>query len=275
MSTTTTKEQVLDFFQTDRTHETGLNLYMRTARPSRGLLLLFNLSPSPERTDKLFYELAKAVGLEQHEWRPILRTPPEKRKAVMKADKNPKAGKGHSDAHAVTEVQKQQAALQEVETIFRENQKAAAGHVLLADFPFLSDESTPEEIQALESEKLTEWYRLQAARADLFEAVTDDQYTDAARRAIASLEANQDIWDELVAYRDTGRPLYKVPQLAWLKFKDEVTAKTDLELPDMLASLRSQMSQNKDNPDKVKTLTRKKEYVEAEIERRRAAAAAQ
>lgn len=263
---TITKEQVLQFFRTDRSHQGGLDLYLKTAAPLPFLVRIFNLVPNPERTDKLFYELAKSVGIPEREWRQILKTP-----AGAKAEKEKKTDTRSTRAE---EAQRKKT-LAEIDTAFQQDAPAAQGCVMAAEFPFLADASTPEEIRALDGEKMDAWYALQTARADLFKAVTDDQYTDAARRAIASLEANQDIWDELVAYRDTGRPLYKVPQLVWLKFKDEVTAKTDLELPDMLASLRSQMSQNKDNPDKVKTLTRKKEYVEAEIERRRAAAAAQ
>lgn len=255
----TTKEQVLQFFRTDRSHQGALELYMALRSPAPFLVRIFNLVPSPDRTDKLYYELAKSVGIPEREWRQMLKTP---------VDSTPEKEK-KAPAKSTREEAQHKKALAEVDAVFQADKTGAAGCVMAAEFPFLADESTPEEIRALDGEKMDAWYALQTARADLFKAVTEDQYTDAARRAIASLEANQDIWDELVAYRDTGRPLYKVPQLSWLKFKDDIAAMKDLELAEALNSLRSQVSQNKDNPDKLNLLTRKKEYVESAIAARK------
>lgn len=244
----TTKDDVIKFFRTDRSHQGALMLYLGLPVYSHGLARVFNMGPGGGRTDKLFYELGKGVGLHEREWRAMLAAP-------MKARPSAKAEKTPSPA-AVAEA---------LGKTFAGDRKAAEGCTLLDDFPFLAQEGTPEEIKALVDEKLAAYFAMVAAHEALFTAVTPEQCSQAAARAIENMEINQEIYDELVAYRDTGRPLYRHPSLHELEFRHWCASATMLELTKKRDSLASTASANKDNPEKYEATLRRKEYVEKTI----------
>lgn len=245
----TTKDDVITFFRTDRTHQGALRLYLSLPSYSHGLARQFNLGPGAGRTDKLFYELGKAVGLHEREWRAML-SQTATAKTAMKAEKNA-ASSGE--------------ALAAIGRAFGADKNAAQGRALLDDFPFLANADTPAEIKALADDKLAAYFSMLTAHEALFRAVTPEQCSQAAAKAIENMRINQEIWDELVSYRDTGRPLYRHPSLHELEFRHWADSASMLELTKKRDSLAVQVSTSKDNPEKHAAALSRKEYVEKVI----------
>ena len=228
-TTTTTREQVLEYFRSDRSYQQAQRLYLGLPFYNRALAREFNRPHTPERLDLLRYHLAKAVGISEREWRRILRS-----------DIAPKASPDIAEA----------------------GQGSApplggdTSEQLRAEFA-----AHPQEIKDLAEDKVSAWMRLQVAREDLFRAVTPQECYQAAAAASEALALNQDIWDELVAYRDTGRPLYKVPQLQFLRYKDSLRGKSEADLVKALNNARSRRSRAKD-PDKAAQWDQRVKYLE-------------
>lgn len=249
-TTTTTREQVLEYFRSDRSYQQAQRLYLGLPFYNRALAREFNRPHTPERLDLLRYHLAKAVGISEREWRRILRS-----------DIAPKASPDIAEAGQGSAPPLGGDTSEQLRAEFAAHPSAAQGHRLVVDFPFLTLPDTPQEIKDLAEDKVSAWMRLQVAREDLFRAVTPQQCYQAAAAASEALALNQDIWDELVAYRDTGRPLYKVPQLQFLRYKDSLRGKSEADLVKALHNARSRRSRAKD-PDKAAQWDQRVKYLE-------------
>ena len=70
----TTREQVWEYFRSDRSYQQAQRLYLGLPFYNRALAREFNRPHTPERLDLLRYHLAKAVGISEREWRRILRS---------------------------------------------------------------------------------------------------------------------------------------------------------------------------------------------------------
>lgn len=251
----TTREQVVEYFQSSRSYEHAQRLYLGLPHYNRILAREFNRPHTPERLDLLRYHLAKAVGIPERQWRCLLSQPVQE-SAPQQDVVSPQKG----DAY----LSPQDAALQ-VRQEFSASPLAAQGHRLVHDFPFLTLPDTPQEIKDLAEDKVSAWMRLQVARDELFRAVTPEECYQAARDASEALALNQDIWDELVAYRDTGRPLYKLPQLQMLRFKESLRGKSEADLVRALNNARSRRSRAKDS-DKAAQWDQRVKYLESLLE---------
>ena len=281
----TTRTQVEEYFLRDRSYEGAQRLYLGLQYYNRALAREFNRPHTPERLDLLRYYLAKGVGIPESQWRRMLTEPQADRKsqgtvqeasAPVEPQKESPLDILEKSREVIGEEAYRQARerilnseadenRRQVQEAFSGDTAAASGRQLLDLFPFLAQDSTPVEIKSLAEDKVNAWFRLQAARADLFKAVTPEECFQAAKTAAESLGLNQDLWDELTAYRDTGRPLYRLPQLKMLKFKDEQKGKSDVELVKALNNARSAKSKAK-TPEKKEEWAEKVKYLEGLVE---------
>lgn len=131
--------------------------------------------------------------------------------------------------------------LSEAETKFlealKENEDATAGLKLREEYPFLREESTPQELKALVTDKINAWYDFAEAHAELAHNAysTSSQeliakVNELAEKAIDKFQLNADIKKELDFYKEKGKVLGIVPQLKFLKIDQELDEMSEAEL---------------------------------------------
>lgn len=103
---------------------------------------------------------------------------------------------------------------------------------LRVEFPFLNDKDCPNELKILVADKITAWNIYLENQSDLakIEAgeliVSDEVKNGLAKSAVDSFAENQKIYDELNAYKETGKVLGKHPFFRTLQLTREVEGMT-------------------------------------------------
>lgn len=102
------------------------------------------------------------------------------------------------------------------------------------EYPFLEVETTPMEIKALVTDKISAYKSYAAAHAEILTAAdngeAEDRLYELGKTALDKWTLNQEIKDELDFYRDAGKILGKHPSLADLKMKQDVGEMSEAEL---------------------------------------------
>ena len=135
--------------------------------------------------------------------------------------------------------------LSEQETKFlealKQNEDATAGLKLREEYPFLREESTPQELKALVTDKITAWYDFAEKHEKLAKMVENsgntisengepDPLAVLCKEAIDKFQLNADIKKELDFYKEKGKVLGKVPQLRFLKIDQELDEMSEADL---------------------------------------------
>lgn len=119
------------------------------------------------------------------------------------------------------------------------------------EFPFLNEKDCPDEFKILVADKITAWNDYLQCHETLRsiesgELVTDDaSKAEIAKAGIASFYENQKIYDELVAYAETGKVLGVHPIFKKLQMTREVEEMTADELHNYKGSSAKYFSVNK------------------------------
>lgn len=119
------------------------------------------------------------------------------------------------------------------------------------EFPFLNEKNCPDELKILVADKITAWNDYLTCHETLLkiesgELVTDDaSKATIAKDAIANFDENQKIYDELIAYAETGKVLGKHPIFKRLQLTREVEEMTADELHKYKGSSAKYFSVNK------------------------------
>ena len=119
------------------------------------------------------------------------------------------------------------------------------------EFPFLSEKECPDEFKILVADKITAWNRYlecheEMLRIESGEVVeTDLRKADLASNCIEAFTENQKIYDELVAYAETGKVLGVHPIFKKLQMTREVEEMTADELHNYKGSSAKYFSVNK------------------------------
>lgn len=119
------------------------------------------------------------------------------------------------------------------------------------EFPFLNEKDCPDEFKILVADKITAWNDYLQCHETLRsiesgELVTDDaSKAEIAKAAIASFDENQKIYDELIAYAETGKVLGVHPIFKKLQMTREVEEMTADELHNYKGSSAKYFSVNK------------------------------
>lgn len=102
------------------------------------------------------------------------------------------------------------------------------------EYPFLDIETTPMEIKALVTDKISAYKSYAAAHAEILTAAdngeAEDRLFELGKEALAKWTLNQEIKDELDYYRDSGKILGKHASLSDLKMKQDVGEMSEAEL---------------------------------------------
>lgn len=126
--------------------------------------------------------------------------------------------------------------LSEAETKFFEalkaNEDATAGLKLRDEYPFLREESTPQELKALVTDKINAWYDFSDKHAELVESagIDGEKLAILCKEAIDKFQLNADIKKELDFYKEKGKVLGIVPQTKFLKIDQELEEMSEADL---------------------------------------------
>ena len=142
--------------------------------------------------------------------------------------------KTSKDDDELTEAQKK--AEETIEALrLNDNPEVMEGMKFRDEYPFLNEESTPMEIKALVTDKISAYKKYALAHADILAAENEqdaeDKLYELAKSALVHYEVNQDIKKELDFYRDSeGRILGEHPDLEYLRIKQDIYDMTEAVL---------------------------------------------
>ena len=212
-------------------------------------LRMFNQGYSDARMDVLVSEVKKAYEIKDLDLHKFNAEDYEKQLQEKEQEVPENTG---------TETNKEpETELSEQETKFLEalkgNEDATAGLKLREEYPFLREESTPQELKALVTDKINAWYDFAEKHEELAHNAYStsskefiEKVNELAKKAIEKFQLNADIKKELDFYKEKGKVLGIVPQLRFLKIDQELDEMSEADL------VKHRLDAQK-NKNKVKT----------------------
>ena len=200
-------------------------------------LRMFNLGYSDARMDVLVAEVKKAYGIKDLD---LYKFNVEDYEKTLQQNEQQDVAKAD-----VPKSERKENTLSEAETKFLEalkgNEDATAGLKLREEYPFLREESTPQELKALVTDKITAWYDFAEKHEKLAKMVENsgntisengepDPLAVLCKEAIDKFQLNADIKKELDFYKEKGKVLGIVPQLKFLKIDQELDEMSEADL---------------------------------------------
>ena len=200
-------------------------------------LRMFNLGYSDARMDVLVAEVKKAYEIKDLD---LYKFNVEDYEKTLQQNEQQDVAKAD-----VPKSERKENTLSEAETKFLEalkgNEDATAGLKLRDEYPFLREESTPQELKALVTDKITAWYDFAEKHAELAKMVENsgntisengepDPLAVLCKEAIDKFQLNADIKKELDFYKEKGKVLGIVPQLKFLKIDQELDEMSEADL---------------------------------------------
>ena len=204
-------------------------------------LRMFNLGYSDARMDVLVAEVKKAYEIKDLDLYKF--NVEDYEKEVRESDKTAKLEGDKTDEG--TQAKEPEIKLSEAETKFlealKQNEDATAGLKLRDEYPFLREESTPQELKALVTDKITAWYDFAEKHEELAKMVENsgstisengepDPLAVLCKEAIDKFQLNADIKKELDFYKEKGKVLGIVPQTRFLKIDQELDEMSEADL---------------------------------------------
>lgn len=206
-------------------------------------LRMFNLGYSDARMDVLVAEVKKAYEIKDLD---LYKFDVEQFKLEENAIQSETANiMGAKTVEPTKELTEEEKAQKEKEEKFLEalkgNEDATAGLKLREEYPFLREESTPQELKALVTDKITAWYDFAEKHEKLAKMVENsgntisengepDPLAVLCKEAIDKFQLNADIKKELDFYKEKGKVLGIVPQLKFLKIDQELDEMSEADL---------------------------------------------
>lgn len=200
-------------------------------------LRMFNLGYSDARMDILVAEVKKAYEIKDLD---LYKFNVEDYEKTLQQNEQQDVAKAD-----VPKSERKENTLSEAETKFlealKENEDATAGLKLREEYPFLREESTPQEMKALVTDKITAWYDFAEKHEKLAKMVENsgntisengepDPLAVLCKEAIDKFQLNADIKKELDFYKEKGKVLGIVPQLRFLKIDQELDEMSEADL---------------------------------------------
>ena len=196
-------------------------------------LRMFNLGYSDARMDVLISEVKKAYEIKDLDLYKFNAEDYEKQLQEKEQEVPENTGTENSK-EPETELSEQETKFFEA---LKANEDATAGLKLRDEYPFLREESTPQELKALVADKINAWYDFADAHKDLAAFVNTTEangkkasITEIAKKAIDKFQLNADIKKELEFYKVKGKVLGLVPQTKFLKIDQELDEMSEAEL---------------------------------------------
>ena len=200
-------------------------------------LRMFNQGYSDARMDVLVAEVKKAYEIKDLDLHKFNVEDYEKQ-LQEKEPEVPENTGTEINKEPETELSEQEAKFLEA---LKQNEDATAGLKLREEYPFLREESTPQELKALVTDKITAWYDFAEKHAELAKMVENsgntisengepDPLAVLCKEAIDKFQLNADIKKELDFYKEKGKVLGIVPQLKFLKIDQELDEMSEADL---------------------------------------------
>ena len=198
-------------------------------------LRMFNLGYSDARMDVLVAEVKKAYEIKDLDLYKFNAEDYEKQ-LQEKEQEVPENTGTETNKEPETELSEQETKFLEA---LKQNEDATAGLKLREEYPFLREESTPQELKALVTDKITAWYDFAEKHAELVSLAYDESNNDpnfidkmgaVAKQATDKFQLNADIKKELDFYKEKGKVLGIVPQLKFLKIDQELDEMSEADL---------------------------------------------
>lgn len=142
------------------------------------------------------------------------------------------------------------------------------------EFPFLNEKDCPEEFLVLVGKKLQHYHAYVAAHQSLLVnikdvnedaspiAMTNEEVAALALEAVADFQLNQDIYDELTHYKETGKILGKHVIFKEINLKAKVDALTVETATKRIANLDNYIRRDKNKAEKSKTAEDKAKFLD-------------
>ena len=213
-------------------------------------LRMFNLGYSDARMDVLVSEVKKAYEIKDLDLHKFNVENYEKQ-LQEKEQEVPENTGTKTNKEPETELSEQETKFLEA---LKQNEDATAGLKLRDEYPFLREESTPQELKALVTDKINAWYDFAEKHAELvsliYDETNDPNFIDKigiiAKKAIEKFQLNADLKKELDFYKEKGKVLGIVPQTKFLKIDQELEEMSEADL------VKHRLDAQK-NKNKVKT----------------------
>lgn len=155
--------------------------------------------------------------------------------------------------------------LSRFEEILKEmNAEEREGFKISTKYPFLREESCPNELKILVNDAISAYYRFSEKHEKLFEITSNEQFIDTgeiyniAADLLKDFDINQDIHRELEHYSKTGEILGEHSIFSDLKIKREVEKMSALELAKAKNNIKTYISKKKKELKKAKAEQRAK-----------------
>lgn len=148
-------------------------------------------------------------------------------------------------------------------------QEAKEGLKLREEFPFLGKKDCPDKFKVLVADKLTAFENVLEAREDLLknskgETLSEAEVVERCKTAVTDLKLNQEIYDELNHYKETGEILGKHPIFTEEKLQEQVNAMKIKDVFDRKKNLENYIRRDEKKAAKIKDKA-KKEALENKI----------
>ena len=200
-------------------------------------LRMFNQGYSDARMDVLVAEVKKAYEIKDLDLHKFNAEDYEKQLQEKEQEVPENTGTENSK-EPETELSEQETKFLEA---LKQNEDATAGLKLREEYPFLREESTPQELKALVTDKITAWYDFAEKHEELAKMVENsgntisengepDPLAVLCKEAIDKFQLNADIKKELDFYKEKGKVLGIVPQTRFLKIDQELDEMSEADL---------------------------------------------
>lgn len=218
------KQKVIAFFQAlpeepSEQFNEAFGLYRQSPEKNTSAERSYNASGySKHMLESLLYDLQKAYNISDTERYTKLEVVSEKLEVVGEIQEDGNADGGKDDSAAL------------------DTEKAFVP--LREEFKFLNDKDCPNELKILVADKITVWKQYEAIQEQIVilnakEVLTVEEaesLSQLAKDAVVAFEENQAIYEELNAYKETGKVLGKHPIFRKLQMEREVEEMTNEEL---------------------------------------------
>lgn len=250
----------------------ALKLYRKCPGKNLGQERFYNQAGyNSANLENLNYDLKKLTGVTEAEIRNTTST-------FSAENKNVDTSKNASVANVPAPKEKTKAKFTAAETTSKEDVfKVAPEEVkkqikLREEFPFLSEENCPDEFHILTGKKFTSYYAWVEAHKHLLVNISDlntdnapiamsSQEIDAlAIASVENFEVNQQIWQELNHYKETGKVLGKHPIFIERKLKNKISKLTNAAAAKRLVLLENYIRRDRNKSKKAKTPEDKEKY---------------
>lgn len=222
------KDEILDYFKTDRGFESGVKLFMKYSR-NMAYTKMFNLrGESKKNIEILHYQLWKLTGEPESEMIKLMQQPVKLRVPYVKPLETP-------DVEIPTPIH--ESIIPSPTDIVKKK--------LRDEFPFLADKNCPDAFKILVADMLTAYDNYVKSHDELYNVKDEKEAFDVSDKLVDNYLENQAIWEELNHYKATGKILGKHPYFEEQNRRKELAALSSNELHKLKENFEMNLWRNK------------------------------